>query len=79
MHNEDVVHTHNGILFSIKWNRPESVAVRWKNLQPVIQSEAVRKRKTNIIYQHTYVYIESRKIVLMNIFAEKECRCRHKE
>ena len=49
MDNEDVVCIHNGIL-EIKWNTPESVAVRWKNLQPVIQSEAVRKRIINIVY-----------------------------
>jgi len=29
---------------------PEEEAVRWKNLQPVIQREALRKRKTNIVY-----------------------------
>ena len=48
--NEAAVRTHNGILLSIKWNKYESVAVRWKNLQRVIQSEALRKRKTNIAY-----------------------------
>ena len=47
---EAVVRIHNGILLSIKWNKYESVAVRWKNLQPVIQREALRKRKTNIVY-----------------------------
>ena len=57
MDNEDVVHTHNGILVSIKWNKSESVAVRWKNLQPVIQSGAVRKRKTNIVYEHIHMYM----------------------
>ena len=40
---------HNGLL-EIKWKTPESVAVRWKNLKPVIQSEAVRKRITNTVY-----------------------------
>ena len=29
-----------------------------------------RKRKTNIVYQ--YIYMESRKMVLMNLFAEQQ-------
>ena len=36
------------------------------DLESVVQNE-VRKRKTNIIYQCTYV--ETRKMVLMNLFA----------
>ena len=30
---------------AIKWNELESVAVRWKNLEPVIQSEVSQKDK----------------------------------
>ena len=39
------------------------------NLQPIIQSE-VSKRKTNM---------ESRKMVMMNVFSEQQWRHRHRE
>jgi len=45
------------------------------NLEPVIQSE-VRKRKTSIVYQH--MYMESRNMVLMKLFARQEQRRRHR-
>ena len=35
---------------AIKGNTLESVLMRWMNLQPIIQSDVVRKRKTNIVY-----------------------------
>ena len=43
------------------------------NLEPVLQSE-VRKKKANIIYQHTHthIYMESGKMVLMNRLAGQE-------
>jgi len=43
------------------------------DLQTVIQTE-VRKRKTNIV--HECIYMKSRKMVQINIFARKEQRCR---
>ena len=46
------------------------------NLKAVIQSEE-SQRKTNTIYEH--VYMESRKMVVMNLLAGKEQRCRHRE
>ena len=65
-----------------KRNKFESVLVMWMNLEPVIQSD-VSQRKINM-YQH--IYIESRKIVLMNLFAGmqwgRKCRewtCGHSE
>ena len=39
------------------------------DLQTVIQTE-VRKRKTNIV--HECIYMKSRKMVQINIFARKE-------
>ena len=51
----------------IKRNECESVVVRWMNLEPIIQSKV---RKTNIIYE--CIYMESRKILLMNLFAGQE-------
>ena len=35
---------------AIKSNEPESVVVRWMNLQPVIQSEISQETKTKIVY-----------------------------
>ena len=52
------------------------VVLRWMSLETVTQSE-VRKRKTNVIY--IYIYMESRKIVLMNLFTENKWRCRGRE
>jgi hypothetical protein len=39
--------------------------------------KSVRKRKTNIIYEYTCM--ESRKMVLMNLFPQQQWRCRHGE
>ena len=43
------------------------------NLEPVIQSGVSQKEK-NKYYIVTHMYLESRKMVSMNIFAGKECR-----
>ena len=61
---------------AIKRNIFESVLMRWMNLEPIIQSE-IRKRKTNIIHQH--IYMESRKMVLKNLFTGQQWRNRHRE
>ena len=47
------------------------------NPEPIIQNEVSQKRKTDIIYK--YIYLESRKIVLMNLFAGPQWRHRHRE
>ena len=44
---KDGVQIQNGILV-IKGNKFVSALGRWMNLEPVIQSEEVRKRKRNI-------------------------------
>ena len=49
-----------------KRNEFESVVMSVMNLKFVIQSEVNRKRKTNIVYKH--IYMESRKMVLTNLF-----------
>ena len=38
---------------AIKWNASESVLMRWMNLEPIIASEVVRKRKINTIFYCT--------------------------
>ena len=51
-------------------NKSESVLVRRMNLEPVIWSEVSQKDKNRYsILMH--IYIESRKIVLMNLFSGK--------
>ena len=61
----------------VKKNEFESVVRRWMNLETVTQSEVSQKEKTYIIQKCGYM--ESRKIVLMELFAGKEWRCRRGE
>ena len=53
---------------AVKRNAFESVLMRWMNLEPILQSE-VNKKETNIIYE--YIFMGSRKMVLMNLFAKQ--------
>ena len=63
---------------AIKRNTFELGLMRWMNLEPIIQTEVKSKReKTNTIYQH--IHMEHRRMVLMNLFAEKEWRHRGRE
>ena len=55
---------------AIKKNTFESVLMRWKKLEPIIQSEVSQKEKQ----QHsilTYIYIEFRKMVTMTLYARQ--------
>ena len=61
---------------AIKRNELESVVVSWMNLEPVTQSEVSQKNKYCVLM---HIYMESRKMVLMNLFAGEEWRCRHRE
>ena len=63
---------------AIKRNAFESVLMRWINLEPLIQSEVSQKEK-NKYHILTYIYMESRKMVLMNLFAGQQWRNRHRE
>ena len=45
---------------AIKKNEFESVVVRWMNLELAIQNKV------------THIYMESRKMVLLNLFSEQE-------
>ena len=58
----------------IKRNTFESVLMRWMNLEPVTQREISQK---NISYINKYM--NSRKMVLMNLFAGQQWRPRHRE
>ena len=65
MHKEVAVYICNHS--AIKRNKLRSVLVKCMNLEPVIQREVNHKEnnKYNIL---TYIYINSRKMVLMNLF-----------
>ena len=69
---------HNGILLSYKMNAFELVLMRWTNLEPFIQSEVSQKGKDRY-YVLTLIYMESRKMVLMNLSTGQQWRCRHRE
>ena len=63
-----MVHIHNGILLK---NMSESVIMRWMNLEPIIQSEISQKEKDRY-YILMHIYMESRKMVPMNLFARQQ-------
>ena len=56
---------------AIKGNVLESVLVRWMNLDPVIQSELSQKERNKYCIL-IHVYMESRKMVLMNLFVGQQ-------
>ena len=62
----------------IKKNAFESVLMRWMKLEPIVQSEVSQKEKHQYIIL-THIYMESRKMVLMNLFARQQCRNRYRE
>ena len=73
-----MVHIDNGVLLSHKKNKFETVLVRGMNLEPVIQSEVSQKEKNKYCLL-ICISMESRKMVLMNLFAGQQWRCRHRE
>ena len=57
---------------AIKRNTSESGLMRWMNLEPIIQSEVSQKEKDKYILRN--VYMESRKMVLKNLFTGQQWR-----
>ena len=60
--------------------------MRWMKLEPIIQSEISQKEKNNtVINAYIYIYVcvcvcmGSRKMLLKNLFAGQQWRCRHRE
>ena len=51
--------------------------MRWMNLELIIQSEVSQKEKNKYCIQQ--IYMKSRKMVLMDLFAEHQWRCRYRE
>ena len=50
--------------------------MRWMNTEPIIQKELSQKEKNTL---QKCIYMESRKMVRMNLFAGQRWRCRHGE
>ena len=61
---------------AIKRNAFESVLMRWMKLEPIIQNEANQKEKDKY---RIPMYMESRKMVVKNLFAGQQWRNRHRE
>ena len=58
---------------AIKRKAFESVLIRWMNPEPIIQSEVSQKEKDKYrILMH--IYMESRKMVLRNLFIGQQWR-----
>ena len=64
--------------WTVKRKESESILMRWMNLEPIIQSKVSWKEKNKYCIL-TYIYMESRKMVLMNLFAGQQWRYRHRE
>ena len=60
---------------AIKRNASESVLMRWMNLEPIIQSELSQTEKD----KYCILTVESRKMVLKNLFTWQQWRNRHRE
>ena len=78
---KDVLHIHNRMLLSCKnehiWvdsnevNKPRAYYTKW--------SKSERERQILYINTYIYIYMESRKTVLMNLFAGQQLKGRHRE
>ena len=55
--------------------------MRWIYLEPIEQSEVSQKNKYHILIHiiYIYIYMESKKMVLMDLFAGQQWRCGHRE
>ena len=61
----------------MKRNALEPVLKRWMNLEPIMQNEVSQEEKHKYCILHTSM--ESRGMVLMNLFTEPQWRRRHSE
>ena len=61
----------------MKRNTSELLLMRWMSPEPIIQSEISQKEKNK--YRIKLMYMESRRMILMNLFAEQRWRHRHRE
>ena len=57
---------------AVKRNKIELFAVRWMDLEAVIQSEVSQKEKKQIPYANAYIWNLKKKKVLINLVAGQE-------
>ena len=64
-------------MLAIKRNTFESVLIRWVNLEPIMQNEVSQKEKNKLcILTHN---VESKRMILINLFTEQQWRPRYRE
>ena len=63
---------------AIKRNAFESALMRWMNLESIRQNEVSQKEKDKYCIL-IHIYMESRKMVLKNLFTGQQWRNRHRE
>ena len=51
--------------------------MRWMDLEPALTECSKSERKTSIMYY--CIYVESRKMVLMDLLSGQQWRCRYRE
>ena len=68
---KDVVHIYNGVLVSRKKNEIMPSAATWIDLEIITQHEVSWKEKDKYRI-FTYIYMESEKMILMNLCAGQE-------
>ena len=59
----------------IKRNASKSVLIRWMNLEPIIKTKVSQKEKNKyciLTHIYIYIYMESRKMVLKNLFTGQQ-------
>ena len=69
------MYIYNGMLLSYKKNEILLFAATWMDREIVTLSE-ISQRKTNTIY---YLYMESKKIIQMNVYRKQKQTCRHRK
>ena len=67
MDKEDVVHIYSGILLNHKKNEIMPFAATWMVLAVIILSEVSQTEKDKY---HMHLYVESKKLIQMNIFTK---------
>ena len=75
MYKEDVVRICNGVVVSHKKNEIMPFAATWIDLETITQNEVSWKEKNKYCI-FTYIYMESGKMILMNLCAGHEWRHR---
>ena len=63
---------------AVNRNAFELVLMMWRNLEPIIQNEVSQNEKDKFCIL-THIYMESRKMVMKNLFTGQQRRNRHRK